>query len=309
MKSLYSIQIEYSPVYECIASFYAYVHQKEAKSFHLDSDWREKTKQMLPPSFAAELEDERWEVLHRIVLLAAQSPRKETVGEFLDWLGSLPAGEMYERMAPWVDSIPLNLADIRDRSLLLLSRWNEHYFSRQEETVLACLKKSAGYFQERSNSVEAPVLIDEATNGIWIEPTASLKRVVLIPQAHCTPATILDFYRGMATVLYPVIDGGIVKQDPLRQLLTITQCLADEKRLIILQTLARNMCTLGELQAAVGLAKSTVHHHVTALRRAGLIRAHYTDGSTIQGYSIRDAVFAKLPHILSQSIHGGGNER
>ncbi|GED54945.1 ArsR family transcriptional regulator [Brevibacillus borstelensis] len=309
MKNMYSIYIEFSPVYECITSFYAYTHQKEVKSYFLEPAWREKTKQLLPASFAAELEDERWEVLHRIVLLAAQSPRKETVGEFLDWLGSLPAGEMYERMAPWVDSIPLNLGEIRDRSLRLLSSWNEHYFSRQEQAVLASLKESAGYLRERAKSIEAPFLIDEATNGIWIEPTESLKRVVLVPQAHCTPTTILDFYRGMATVLYPVIDGEIVKQNPVRQLLATTQCLADEKRLLILRTLAQKTCTLSELQAAVGLAKSTVHHHVTALRRAGLIRAHYADSTTVQGYSIRDAVFAKLPDMLSQYFYDGGSER
>ncbi|USG64578.1 winged helix-turn-helix domain-containing protein [Brevibacillus ruminantium] len=306
MNKLYSIDIEFSLVYECLVSFYAYVNQKEAKNLQLGAEWREQTKQRLPASFASELEDERWEVLHRVVLLAAQSPAKESVEQFLDWLAGLPAGEMYERLAPWVDSIPLNLGEIRDQSLRLLTRWHEHYFSHIPKQRWERLRESAAILQKRAASVEAPALIDEATNGIWIEPSDHLKRVVLVPQAHCAPTTILDFHRGMATVLYPVIDGEIIKEDTLKQLLMLTQCLADEKRLLILQTLAEKNASLRDLQQAVSLAKSTVHHHVTALRRAGLIRAHYLDSTTAQSYSLRTSALNRLPHLLSDFLQKGG---
>lgn len=303
MNELYSIRIEWSPAYECIISLYAYIYEKERKHYLLGPAWKEETKQMLPAAFADELADERWEVLHRLVLLVAQSPRTTSVEEFLGWLESIPPGEIYERLAPWVETIPLNLGEIRDRSLSLLTRWNEHYFSKLEPLILQSLQRSAEELTARVKEMPPIDLIDHVTNGIWIEPMADLREVVLIPQYHSAHSSVLDFYRGLATCMYPVKDAATTKPQPLMELLPITQCLADEKRLQILRCLAKKTCTLGELQQQVSLAKSTVHHHVTALRRAGLIRAHYTGSTTIAYYSLRESFVERLPLLLHAFFH------
>lgn len=305
MKNYYSIRIEYSAAYECIMSLYAYIHEKERKHFQLGSEWRKETAQTLPAAFAQELEDERWEVLHRLVLLVAQSPRKETVEDFLAWLEEIPAGEIYERLAPWVDSIPLNLGEIRDHSLSLLTRWNEHYFSELEPNIMKRLEQNARQLAAQIGHVTPMELVDQATNGIWIEPMADLQQVVLIPQYHCAPTSVLDFYRGLATCLYPVGDAALEQREPLMELLPLTQCLADEKRLLLLRLLAQKTCTLTELQQHVGLAKSTVHHHVTALRRAGLIRAHYVGTTTISYYSLRESFIERLPLLMRAFLESG----
>lgn len=298
MNNKYSICIEWFPAYECVISLYAYLNEAERKHLHMGSDWKAKTQRMLPADFAEELEDERWEVLHRIVLLVAQSPEKESVDAFLDWLERIPPGEIYERLAPWVESIPLNLGEIRDHSLSLLRRWNEHYFSKLEPLILANLQKSAEELKGLVSTLEPPALIDHATRGIWIEPMEDLQQVVLVPQYHCAFSSVLDFHRGIATCLYPVPDAAVEQSEPLRELLPMTQCLADEKRLQILRCLATRPCTLGELQQQVSLAKSTVHHHVTALRRAGLIRAHYAGHPTVSYYSLRESFVDRLPLLL-----------
>lgn len=305
MKSYYSMKIECSAAYECIMSLYAYIHEKERKHFQLGSEWKKEAARMLPEAFARELEDERWEVLHRLVLLVAQSPKKQTVEDFLAWLEEIPAGEIYERLAPWVDTIPLNLGEIRDHSLSLLTRWNEHYFSKLEPQIMKRLEQSARQLAERIGHTPPTELVDQATNGIWIEPMADLQQVVLIPQYHCAPTSVLDFYRGMATCLYPVGDAAREHSDPLLELLPLTQCLSDEKRLLLLRLLAKKTCTLSELQQHVGLAKSTVHHHVTALRRAGLIRAHYVGTTTISYYSLRESFVDRLPVLLRSFLESG----
>lgn len=303
MNNMYSINIEWSAAYECVISLYAYIHEKERKYTRLGSAWKQETERMLPTAFAEELEDERWEVLHRLVLLIAQSPAKESVEGFLAWLERIPAGEIYERLAPWVDTIPLNLGEIRDHSLSLLTRWNEHYFAKLDTTILERLQKSAEELAQKAADVSPAELVDEATQGIWIEPMAGLQQVVLIPQYHCAPASVLDFHRGLATCLYPVADADRRQSDPLLTLLPVTQCLADEKRLLLLQYLAQKPGTLTELQQHVGLAKSTVHHHVTALRRAGLIRAHYAGNAAISAYSLRESAIERLPTLLREFLH------
>lgn len=309
MGNVYSIKVEWSSAYECIISLYAYIYEKERKHLQLGSAWKEETTRMLPDSFAAELADERWEVLHRLVLLVAQSPRKASVADFFEWLELIPPGEIYELLAPWVETIPLNLGEIRDRSLSLLKRWNEHYFSKVEPRVLESLEQSARETEELAKTLPAIETIDQVTHGIWIEPMSELKEVVLIPQYHCAPTSVLDFHRGIATCLYPVRDAGRLHTEPLLELLPITQCLADEKRLQILRCLSNGTCTLGELQQQVSLAKSTVHHHVTALRRAGLIRAHYTGSSTIAYYSLRGQFVDRLPVLLRSFLESGGKQQ
>ncbi|MFP3392397.1 ArsR/SmtB family transcription factor [Brevibacillus sp. SIMBA_040] len=309
MHSSYSIKVEWSAAYECIISLYVYIYEKERKHLQLGSAWKEETTRMLPDSFAAELADERWEVLHRLVLLVAQSPRKASVADFLEWLELIPPGEIYERLAPWVETIPLNLGEIRDHSLSLLKRWNEHYFSKVEPRILESLEQSARQTEELAKTLSAIETIDQVTHGIWIEPISELQEVVLIPQYHCAPTSVLDFHRGIATCLYPVRDAERLRPEPLLELLPITQCLADEKRLQILRCLSDGTCTLGELQQQVSLAKSTVHHHVTALRRAGLIRAHYTGSSTIAYYSLRGQFVERLPVLLRSFLESGGKQQ
>ncbi|WP_400161988.1 ArsR/SmtB family transcription factor [Brevibacillus sp. TJ4] len=307
MNNQYSIKIEWNEVYECIVSLYAFIDEKEQKHFHLGPEWKKRAVEMLPPAFARELADERWEVLHRLVLLAAQSPETTTVPSFLNWLEKLPAGDIYERLAPWVQTIPLDLAAVRDHILSVLKRWHEHYFSNLDPAILTTLAQSAARLRERAETetLVSAELIDHATGGIWIDDVPGLQQVVLVPQYHCAPASVLDFYRGMATCLYPVSLAG--QDDLLRELLPITQCLADAKRLQILRFLASGSRTLGELQQHVGLAKSTVHHHVTVLRRAGLIRAHYTGTTTsVSCYSLRESFLDHLPVILRTYLHRGG---
>ncbi len=301
MNKSYSVLIDYSPAYELVASFYTYVLKKDLKTLSLPGNWRDDTRRKLPDAFALELEDERWEVLHRIVLLIAQCPDKASVDGFLHWLAHLPPGELYERLSPWVSSIPLNLGEIRDRSVYLLSSWNEHYFNSVDAAILRQLQESAEAKKAQLASCPPIDLIEQSTNGIRIEPTENLQQVILVPQYHNHPLTILDFYRGMATCMYPVTS---MPDESAFTVLQLSHCLADENRLHILRFLVEKERTLGEIHQHMGLAKSTVHHHLSTLRRAGAIRSHYIDNSTPACYSLRenfiDGLHAALNHFLQR---------
>lgn len=300
MNNSYSISIEYSPAYELVTSFYTYIYHSNLKNNHLDTDWLEETKQKLPASFATELTDERWEVLHRVVLLISQCPEKATADQFLHWFEKLPAGELYERLAPWVNSIPLNLGEIRDRSLYLLSMWNEHYFQRFDSKLLMYLSEQEHKLTTLAAQLQPIDLIEQVTNGIRIEPTEQLEQVILVPQYHAAPSTILDFFRKKATCLYPAWPVESTEEASINQFLQLSQSLSDEKRLRILLFLSKQARTLNEIQQHVKLAKSTVHHHITTLRRAGMIRSHYIDHTAPAYYSLRESFI----DVLHQNLTG-----
>ncbi|WP_240675772.1 transcriptional regulator [Ammoniphilus sp. CFH 90114] len=294
---MYSIKVKYSPVYELINSFYAYIYYPNLKGITLDDQWLKKIRERLPQDYAETLLDERWEVLHRTVLLVSQCPNAETVEGFLGWLEQLPAGELYERLSPWVQTIPLNLAEVRDQAVWLLQRWHEYYFQFFDQSCLRDLQEEAHTLMSRLE-VEKPVdLIDQVTGGIYIEPVQELQEVILVPQYHCAPSTILDFYRAIAVCLYPLRPNSQGKE-ARQNVLQIAQCLGDERRLTILQYLSREPRTLIQIHQHLKLAKSTVHHHMTSLRRAGLVRAHYINSTNVAYYSLRDSFIAQLDHSL-----------
>lgn len=304
----YEIITEYSPAYELVVSFYTYVYHHSIKGIALTSDWREETRQQLPAKFAQELEDERWEVLHRAVLLISQCPDKSSADAFVRWFAQMPAGELYERLAPWVSSIPLNLAEIREQSSYLLSEWNEHYFKRFDKQKLAAIKQEADAKGKLAKMHDPLDLVESASNGMRIEPVDDLQSVILIPQYHCSPAAVLDFHRGMATCLYP-FDPNDTSKNPESRILPLSQALADERRLAIIGHLAETPRTLIEITEQVKLAKSTVHHHLVLLRKAGIVRAHYVGSTTAAYYSIRDGFVQVLETGLTTLLSKGNSNK
>lgn len=292
MNNNYSIHIESSPAYELIISLYTFIYNQKLKTIDLKNNWVKETKEQLPPHVLSKLEDERWEVLHRIVLLVSQCDDKRSVASFLHWLEGLSAGDIYEKLAPWVDTITTDLAMIRDKTVEILHLWNEHYFQKFNPVVLALLEQDAEDKQNMANSYSPIDLIEEATNGLRIENSERLERVILIPQYHCVPVTILDFFHSIATCLYAIKRPLAIS--PSQEMLGAMQCLGDETRLNILLYVEEEPRTLIDLHKHFGLAKSTIHHHIAHLRRVGAIRSHFIGSSTPVYYSLRKSFISKF---------------
>ncbi|GIN92938.1 ArsR/SmtB family transcription factor [Siminovitchia terrae] len=304
----YQLVIDFSPVYELINSLYKFIHHKQVKNLYLQDDWFQETQQKLDPQFARQLADERYEVLHRINLLVWQYKGDQTADAFLTWLQNQPAGDIYELLSPWVDSIPGNLGEIRDRMVYLLAKWNEQYFQKMDSNILHSLENDAEE-KERLLTTLSPIdLIEEATNGLRLEETEKVKTVILTPQYHYYPATILDFHENICTCLYPsmramkVANGEVGGK--MYSLVAITQALADSNRLKILRVLNQYPANFAEIHKLLGLAKSTTNYHISTLRRAGLIRAHHFGRSTAQKYSLRTSKIEKLGEQIMAFIKG-----
>ncbi|RFU62845.1 ArsR/SmtB family transcription factor [Peribacillus glennii] len=301
----YSVKVEYSPAYELVMSFYAFVYFKKLKPLSLGKDWYEETKASLPKKTASELEDERWGVLHRMVLLISQSPGKATVPEFLKWLEHVPDGEVFERLSPWVESIPSNIGEIKKKVLFFLNEWHEFYFQHFSKDIVGDLEKKAQIIASLAETTEPIDLIEQVTNGIRVEPTESLKQVYLLPQYHCSPHVIHDYFHGMATYLFSYTAAQQDKTINLDNISSLAHALSDINRLKILQLLAVKKRDLTEIHGHLGIAKSTVHHHLTILSRAGIIRRHYMGNTTISFYSLRPFFIASLTNELNRLVTGG----
>lgn len=98
----------------------------------------------------------------------------------------------------------------------------------------------------------------------------------------------VDTASGQALIVYGVETDWLRRHDPAPvdpDLLRVIKALTDPNRIRLVQLLARRPMFGPELVTALGLAQPTVHHHLSQLRAAGLIRQERAKGG--MRYTIR----------------------
>ncbi|MFZ5815676.1 MAG: ArsR family transcriptional regulator [Bacillota bacterium] len=271
----HSVVIESAPAYELVLSLEVFVARQRWKTIDLGTAWGTAIARRLGPEVTARLRaiDER-HLSHLLYPLIHQSPEQGVVG-FLAWFASLSPGEIYEQLVRYTTEEdrthwPVDLDAWREMLIRELHTWNEEYFRHLDPAILEHLKADAEARRAQASVTPLPELIGEATSGLYLE-MADLKQVLLVPQYHMRPWNMMLKRKDLTVVLYPVEPPVANPDEPPVALTRLTQALADGSRLRLLRFLAREPLNLSQLTERSGLAKSTVHHHMVALRAAGLV--------------------------------------
>lgn len=190
----------------------------------------------------------------------------------------------------------------------VLRRTRVEAFSDIEEEWKAALERDAAAKESLIAAADSPKdLIETVTNGISYDLPAGIRRLVLIPSVSLRPWTLITDRDDILVVCYPVSEESIAYDPdaPPSWLLAVYRALGDEKRLRLLRRLSERPSTLAELTEHLGLAKSTVFHHIGVLRAAGLIKVLFEE-EHVSTYALRlDAVpdrAALLSAYLSPQI-------
>ena len=109
--------------------------------------------------------------------------------------------------------------------------------------------------------------IERLTGGYRYVPEVEADRVVLIPHFQPALPLVLAQHRAARLVVY-LAEADRSSEESLAAL---GRALADPKRVEILALVGSGVGRSGELVAATGLTRSTVHHHLAQLRAAGLV--------------------------------------
>lgn len=305
----YQVTVEFAPAYELLMSLDAYMVVPSHRTIDLGAEWVAETRRRLSPAFAAELDACTEPLDYRLLgLLIQQCPGARSgakpaqssevdsrdASTFLDWLATLSAGELYERLSPFAGGT--DLGALRDRSVSLLSRWNEEYFQHVEPALLAGLAADAARIDDLIDQMAPELLVEEATRGYYLAPSPSITAVRLVPQYHKRPITLQAQAGGTYLFFYPAADLPGRPGEPSVDLLRLTRTLADESRLRIIHLLAGGPHSFAEVGAHTGLTKGTVHRHLWALRFAGLVRCDLRDGR----FSLRPGAFDRVAAALTQ---------
>lgn len=97
----YRATVEWAPAGELVISLLAYLNSSDRKILELGPAWASGLRARLSPRLVSALDELDAPVkVTWLGLLMREAPEPRDVAGVLAWLAALPAGEMYERLAP-----------------------------------------------------------------------------------------------------------------------------------------------------------------------------------------------------------------
>ncbi len=306
-----SVGVEASSVYETLLSLFVWGNKKDASEYECGSMFFEQLESNTRPSIQNELQDvigcgELWLPL---IGHAHASGQTGSMAGFIDHLESLTpvelrmilisgactdsnvspeeaaaaaAGESeaIERLrdlkyfTTGLETLIAGpLQDTKSRVIALLTAVNEALGASISETMPA-LRRDVDEKQALARTMEAPKLVETATNGVTFKQGPHIDGVVLVPSKIIRPWTVIIEHEGLRIFAYSVADEHLLADPgaPPSYLVDLYKALGDERRLRMLSILNEGDAGLMEIAEKVDLAKSTTHHHLRILRSAGLVR-------------------------------------
>jgi DNA-binding transcriptional ArsR family regulator len=162
--------------------------------------------------------------------------------------------------------------ETKDRLLAALRLFAEEVFAPREAEVTERLAVEAEATRSRAEALAPRDLIAAVTRGYLYDPEPEFARVVLVPHEGARPLLLLCQHRDARIVCYPLPHEPLDPEAELSErAVAVGRAIGDARRVRILRRLVEADATLDELADAVGLARSTTHHHLTQLRAAGLV--------------------------------------
>lgn len=197
--------------------------------------------------------------------------------------------------------LPLSAGETKRRLVAALRLFASNVFAPHEAAVVALLQQDARTQRSLTHTVPPEAAVAAITRGYVYEPEPELRRVVLVPHVAARPWLLLCQHEDARIICYPAQDQPRdAEEDLVARAVGIGRALGDERRLHMVRRLAAGEATLAELAEVSGVGKPTAHHHIAALRAAGLV--------TLRGnargywYSLRPQGIAEARRMLGELL-------
>lgn len=195
--------------------------------------------------------------------------------------------------------LPLTPKQTKRRFIEVLQRFTA-VFERHAAELVPDLEDDARRRRDAAGDSSPESAIASATGGYVYEPEPEFRRVILIPHTAAAPSLLLCQHRDARVICYPLPDGATGGEDIDERVVRLGKALGDPARVRIVRRLVRGEASLGELADAAGVAKSTAHHHLAALRAAGLVVLR--GNARGYWYTLRLAGFADARSLLTELL-------
>jgi len=191
----------------------------------------------------------------------------------------------------------------RRRIVELLSSWHREVFAPEWAGIAAIVERDADEKRQLARAASVSAVVEEATNGGVYVPEAGIGRLLLVPTYLGRPWVIQGRQRGTLVMVYPAGEAAITgspDEARRRRVLRLAKALSDDTRLRALRRLAESSRSLVELADELGVSKSTMHHHLAALRSAGLLR--WEGSHRDKRYSLRSSPLNGMSGLLGEYL-------
>jgi DNA-binding transcriptional ArsR family regulator len=198
----------------------------------------------------------------------------------------------------------LSAGEARDLVLTVLHGWHRDRFAAIEGDVASILMRDLAAKRRLHRGLSDEALIEAATNGLVYTQEPWVRRLILAPQTAMRPWNVMTVYDDAYVICYPIADEslGVDRSAPAARMLRLYKALGDDKRLRILKLLEAESLTLQQIADAIGLVKSSTHHHMVILRSAGLVKTTLEDDSR---YTLRRETIPEPSALLADFLNGG----
>ena len=331
------VDVVHGEVYETLAALYAIPDCFESGAEYQDSALIERLKDRLDDELAGSVIelDDSWSVYLGLLGLAYDLGKGHSMDGFVAHLramdpldfrrmilaGGHPASTEPEKLEAAVngdsDAIDQVLGDHHSalRKFLLaaptesarllidvIERFHDQAMRPELGALLPTLERDAHDKRAFAKTLPAETFVEKATRGVTFEPSAGVRGIVVIPSIVLRPWTLMVQHHALRIFVYSV-DEDALNADPAAPpafLIELYKALGDERRLRLLAELWRGDTDLKTLSQRVDLAKSTTHHHLRALRTAGLVRVVVRDDDKV--YSLRKDALADAGPLLEDFL-------
>ena len=185
----------------------------------------------------------------------------------------------------------------------IVETWSQRVFPAFSEASLRLIERDVGSKERlfaRTARIEA---VRIATNGVELAALGWADDIVVVPTVALRPFIVPVEWRSTLLIMCSVADAAFDDdpEAPPRRLVQAAAALGDALRLRILHELSIGELTASELAEALGVERTSLHHHLGILRSAGLVAVR-AQGLQSWLYSVRpggiDATTAALTGYL-----------
>ncbi|MBN1485054.1 MAG: winged helix-turn-helix transcriptional regulator [Chloroflexia bacterium] len=197
--------------------------------------------------------------------------------------------------------------DFGRRYARALQAYHEAFFVEEEKRIRPALERALERAQALAQDLALPDLVEQLSQGLRFVELPQVAKVTLAPSYWGTPFVFMgeagpksDIWLFGARPEQDSLVPGEVVPDALLQTL---KALSDPTRLRILRYLAEAPHTPAELARRLRLRAPTVSHHLTALRRAGLVHLMLGEDMDREAYTTRVEALTAAYNALKNFLY------
>jgi DNA-binding transcriptional ArsR family regulator len=188
-----------------------------------------------------------------------------------------------------------------------LRQWHARAFEEEATRLVASQAREAAALRAESPTWRVDTLLRRVAPSLEYIPPAGVEVTTFVPVSSIRPVVLFLDHRMESIVLFAIADPAEADAPP-NELILLGRALGDELRLRALRALAAGPRTLADLAAELGVPRTSLGHHITILRAAGLV-SHTLDDGRWGRLALQPDAISKVAPLFRGFIGGGASTR